>query len=180
MALIPETGAGVPGADTYATLADLATYCTNFGYTAPPTGVQEAFLRRAAIAMESMRWLGAKTATTDSLAWPRANVLPRGLDLTTLPPPLPLPNNVIPVAIVQGQIQLCLELYALSVTPGFDAGASGRIVSIQQTVSGAVTLNKTYDNTGRSSVPLPHDASDAIFAPLLAGGAFGAALAMRA
>lgn len=48
MALVPEDGSDVPGADTYASLADFATFCTNFGYTIPPSGAQEGVLRRAA------------------------------------------------------------------------------------------------------------------------------------
>ena len=176
MSLIIENGTGVAGAESYASLANMTTYCTNFGYTAPPTvPLQESFLRRAAVLMELMNWLGSKTASTDSLAWPRANIIRRDM-LSTDPP---LPSNTIPLNIINGQIQLALELYTLSVTPGFDAGASGRITSITESVSGAVSHSKTYDNTGRSTPALPHAQSDAIFAPLLSVGNFSA-MAYRA
>lgn len=176
MSLIIEDGTGVAGADSYASLANMTTYCTNFGYTAPPTSpLQEAFLRRAAIAMELIHWLGSKTTSTDSLAWPRANVIRRDMAVTDSP----LPSNAIPIGVVNGQIQLALELYTLSVTPGIEAGASGRITNITEAVSGAVSHSKTYDNTGRSSPALPHAQSDAIFAPLVSFGNFSA-MAYRA
>lgn len=47
MALVIETGQVVPGADSFATAAELVTYAANFGKTVPVDEVaQEELLRR--------------------------------------------------------------------------------------------------------------------------------------
>lgn len=171
MSLIVEDGTDVPNAESYVQATDLDTYCTAFGLTNIPSASQEPFLRRAAQAMEAMRWMGTPTYQDQALQWPRMAVFARSAIN-------PLPQNTIPQDIQRGQMQLALDLYAIDQNPGFDAGASGRITSLTQSVSGAVSQTKVYDNTGRSVPPSPTAKSDALFAPFLASG--GNAFLMRA
>ena len=61
MALITEDGTGKPDAESYATAAELASYAVKYGATIPADeALQEALLRRAALAMQAMTWKGKK------------------------------------------------------------------------------------------------------------------------
>ena len=69
MTLIIEDGSGKPDAESYATAEDLAMYATKFGVVIPAgVAVQEALLRRAALAMDGMTWKGRKTSSEQALA----------------------------------------------------------------------------------------------------------------
>jgi hypothetical protein len=78
MALIIETGAGVPGADSYATVAQCEAYALAY-YGASLAGsphTKEAAMRRAAAHMNSLRWRGSKTnGRNQGLAWPRVGMV---------------------------------------------------------------------------------------------------------
>lgn len=163
MTLIIEDGSDVANADSYVTTDELVQYCADFGYAAPPSDKQEPYLRRAAAQMQTMRWQGQQTNTDQSLVWPRQCIYIRSVYN-------PLPSDAIPLDIKRGQSQLALDLYEIDTNPIFDAGATGRVTSITKTVTGAVSISKSFDNTGRSSPPSPTEKSDAFFAPFLASG----------
>ena len=76
MALVIETGAGIPNADSYVTRADCIAYVlAQYGEALPDTGATDAALRRAAAYMDSLRWKGTRSFGRDQdLAWPRLNV----------------------------------------------------------------------------------------------------------
>ena len=109
MALIIEDGTGVPGAESYASAADLTSYAVKFGVTIPADEAgQEALLRRAALAMDGMTWKGRKTSSEQALAWPRQGV---ELDCEIKP------NNYLPARIQYGQMALAAEIYTDDIDP---------------------------------------------------------------
>lgn len=107
--LIIETGQIVPGADSFATAAELVTYAGNYGKTIPATeAAQESILRRAALEMQAMPWYGTLVSLDQALSWPRYDVY-RGDWL--------LPSNAIPAQIKAGQMALAAEIHADDLDP---------------------------------------------------------------
>lgn len=104
MALVIENGKVVPGADSFATAAELVTYAANFGKTIPTDEVaQESLLRRAALEMGAMPWKGRTVRRDQALAWPRAEVKRNKWILR--------PDEV-PPQVKAGQMALAAEIYA--------------------------------------------------------------------
>jgi len=109
MALVIESGSGVPGAESFATADELVTYAANFGKTIPAEPIQlEALLRRAALQMDAMPWKGSAASRDQSLSWPRANVKRNGWVL---------PPDQIPPQIKAGQMALAAEIHADDLAP---------------------------------------------------------------
>lgn len=109
MALTIEDGSGVSGADSYASITDLTTYASSYGFILPTTDAEkEALLRRAALQMNLMKWKGQRVSATQSLAWPRWDV---EVDCEILP------SNAIPARIQYGQMALASEIYADDLAP---------------------------------------------------------------
>lgn len=72
MALVIETGAGVPGANSYVSVVDAQAIVTAIGFT---TVVTEALLLRAMYVLGGLEWAGTRTYTsTQPLAFPRTGV----------------------------------------------------------------------------------------------------------
>jgi hypothetical protein len=109
MALVIETGLIVPGAESFATAAELVAYATNFSRVIPAdTPSQEALLRRAALEMSAKPWKGHTVSPIQTLAWPRYEVsLNKWL----------LPSNAIPAQIKAGQMALATEIHADDLAP---------------------------------------------------------------
>jgi len=104
-ALTIETGPGLPEADSYATTAELQARAAAYGGLVPSdTGAQEVLLRRAAQAMNALRWAGCRATPLQTLAWPRLGVPGVAMD-------------AIPMAIKQAQCALAVELYADDTAP---------------------------------------------------------------
>lgn len=104
MALVIENGKVVPGADSFATAAELVIYAANFGKTIPSDEVvQEALLRRAALQMDAMPWKGRAVSRDQALAWPRAEVKRERWILRF---------DEIPPQIKAGQMALAAEIHA--------------------------------------------------------------------
>jgi|AntAceMinimDraft_11_1070367.scaffolds.fasta_scaffold14574_4 hypothetical protein len=95
MALTVETGASIANADSYVSLVDAQAYVDARGYSVTLT---EGLLLRAMDTLSGVSFKGAKTASTNALAWPRYGVY----DAEAL---LVLPT-VIPDGIVNAQIWL--------------------------------------------------------------------------
>ena len=63
--------------------------------------LQEALLRRAALAMQAMTWKGKKTSSEQALAWPRRGVHLDGENK---------PSNYLPARIQYGQMALAVAV----------------------------------------------------------------------
>lgn len=109
MTLIIEDGSGKPDAESYATAEDLAMYATKFGVVIPAgVAVQEALLRRAALAMDGMTWKGRKTSSEQALVWPRREIHLDGENK---------PHNYLPARIQYGQMALAAEIHQDDIDP---------------------------------------------------------------
>ena len=104
-----EDGSGVAGADSYATAEQFAARAAAYGWTIPADEVaQEVLLRRAAEAMNALRWKGHKTYAGQPLAWPRTGAEVDGEIL---------PDTLIPAAIQYGQMALAAEIHGDDLSP---------------------------------------------------------------
>lgn len=104
MALIIETGSIVAGADSFATVAEFATYAANYGRTVTDDTTEvEALLRRAALQMDYIQWKGCGVTRDQSLSWPRYGVLVNRWEL---------PSTEIPAKVKLGQMALAADIYA--------------------------------------------------------------------
>lgn len=102
--LIVEDGSVVTGANTYASLATLTDYHVARGNTAwaeATAADQEAAVLRAMAFIEGLPWLGRKTAYTNPLRWPRADVVDdEGYDI---------PSDDVPAGVVQALAEAALR-----------------------------------------------------------------------
>lgn len=82
MALEVEDGSGKSNAESYVSVTDCSTYCTNMGLTAftglATDALREAAIRRAMRWIEGRyrtRWNGRRSTIEQALAWPRYGVV---------------------------------------------------------------------------------------------------------
>ena len=107
--LIIEDGTGKPDADSYSTAAELVSYAARYGVTIPAEeAAQETLLRRAALAMDGMKWKGCRANGDQALAWPRRGVNIDGENK---------PSDYIPARIQYGQMALAGEIHADDIDP---------------------------------------------------------------
>ncbi|ASN68631.1 hypothetical protein 3S11_10 [uncultured Caudovirales phage] len=155
--LIIESGAGDPDAESYATAAELVSYAAKFGVTIPAEeAAQEALLRRAALAMNGMKWKGRRTHEEQALAWPREGVQVDGAYKR---------NNYIPREIFYGQLALATEIHADDLTP--PETRQGAV--IRKRVEGAVEVEyaQITNTSGRLLPAAPNRPSQTQFADYL-------------
>lgn len=130
MTLIIETGQGLPGAESYASAADLVMYAGKFGVVVPgDVPAQEALLRRAALAMDGMTWKGRKTSSEQALSWPRREVL---LDHEIKP------SNYLPARIQYGQMALAAEIHQDDINPVEKRKGAVLLDRVEGAVSGSM------------------------------------------
>ncbi|MNQ69576.1 hypothetical protein D3C85_841840 [compost metagenome] len=146
MTLIIEDGTGKPDAESYASAADLVMYAGKFGVTIPADEpAQEALLRRAALAMDGMKWKGRKSNSEQALSWPR-----RGVELDYEIKPA----NYLPARIQYGQMALAAEIHTDDVDPIEKRKGA---VTLER-VEGAVTREyATISNTSGRLLPAAPD-----------------------
>lgn len=119
MALVIETGALVPGANSYVSAQDATAYLAARGMDAAWSDLdvsgQEALLARAADYMQAAyrnRWKGYRRTDTQSMDWPRQGVLVSDLPYGAL-----VQYNVIPNEVKAAQIELALRQMADTSAP---------------------------------------------------------------
>lgn len=161
MALTPETGAGVAGADSYATLAQVLAYWqarTHDPLSAAWTGAATDALREGAIreatgyldAHYGQRYRGIRRGYVQGREWPRSEACDdAGYPLPDLPPQL-----------VDAVCELAAR--ALSARLKADLDRGGRIAS--EAVSGAVSVSYFADAPGDTTWGFV----DGLLAPILA------------
>lgn len=159
MALIIETGAGVPDADSYASLAELATYATSRGITltAATDTAKEVLLRKAADYLDTLepKFRGSRVEADQALAWPRSDVLLYGVAFA---------EDAIPDQLIKAQCQLACDADTLNLQPN----GAGREV-IRQKVD---VIETEYAKQGTGSVKPELNKAMAILEPLLNSNGF--------
>ncbi len=102
--IIVEEGAGRADANSYADLRALQFHGSYYQFPIPAGELEKTgYLLAACVAMNALRWKGEKSSATQSLAWPRANIILDGH---------PLCRDHIPYGIRHGQVMLAIEMYA--------------------------------------------------------------------
>lgn len=157
MALVVETGAGVAGANSYRTLADIRAYALARGVTLSP--VDATLEPLALMAMDYLeglraRYQGSKTAATNALQWPRVNVKIDCVDF---------PSDAIPVELANAQSRLCMEQHAGVVLSATRTGA----FIVEDTVGPLTTKYSDKHGGGPGTVPTMPAVED-LLAPLFA------------
>ena len=128
--LIVETGAGLPTAESYATVDEFNQYHTDRQNAFTLSGLQiEAALRKATEYIEQVytgRWAGYRNKDTQALDWPRSYVpreasvgYPTGGNYTPEGEGY-YPFNVLPVQLKQATIILALKSVDADLLPDFD------------------------------------------------------------
>lgn len=160
MTLIVETGAGVIGAESYATVAEASTYYADRGDTTwalLTLAQQEQALRRATdyiSAKYRWRWHGFRNTTTQTLCWPRS-LAPRS-DLAR--------NSYYPTDVVPAEVKLACNMLARR-------AAAGDLLKDQGRKKTSVTvgpISTTYE--AGSPDETRYLAVDAVLRPLLKSG----------
>ena len=109
MSLTVETGAIVPGAESYASVAEADAYWivrNGTAWAALTTGAKEAALRMATDYIEAVygeRWLGDRVSAAQDLSWPRSGVYVDGVQI---------PSNALPIALVRATMELAVKASA--------------------------------------------------------------------
>jgi len=97
--IIIEDGTVVPGANSYASEAELTTYAADRGITL--TAATDVLLIKAMDYIESLSFIGTKYSKSQALQWPRSNVYIDGFYFVP---------TIIPPALKTGQIATALAI----------------------------------------------------------------------
>ena len=97
--IIVEDGTVVPGANSYASEAELTTYAADRGITL--TAATDVLLIKAMDYIESLSFIGTKFSEGQALQWPRSNVYIDGFYFVP---------TIIPPALQTGQIATALAI----------------------------------------------------------------------
>lgn len=122
MTITTETGAGLTGADSYASVALADARCASLGLTAWAAlteGAKEIALRTATIFMTAnyrARWAGRRCTQAQALDWPRYDVCVDGFSV---------PSTIVPAEVVNACIDLAARAGAGEVLmPDLDTGSN--------------------------------------------------------
>lgn len=107
MAIIVEDGTGVPGANSYVTVAEFEAYALARGVTLTGTPTSEQLLLRAMDYIESLEYIGDIAICGQPLMWPRYGVYIDGYCYVD--------GNTIPELLKNAQM-----VTALSIDAGMD------------------------------------------------------------
>ena len=124
MAIIVETGEGLPNSNSYIDVAELEAYAADRLETLPQDG-KEALLIRSMDYLESIKnYKGMRVSAEQALAWPRSRVYIDGF---------PLAQDRIPSLLKRAQAQLAIEAMSYDLMPSTDgfAVASEKVDVIQ-------------------------------------------------
>lgn len=163
--LVVETGAGVTGADSYGTLAQLAAHHVsrgNMDWAALSAYQQEVAARKAANYMLQnyrMSWKGVRMTGTQGLDWPRGYVYRESfLNGASSSFPYLVDDDIVPTEVFQAFADLAFKASTDELNPDLDRGV------ISETVG---PISTTYDTN--SPQQRRYRAIDMLLRPLLVG-----------
>jgi hypothetical protein len=166
MPLTIETGAGIPNANSYATVSQARAYAAARGLTLPASDTAvEAALVMACDKLQTYRYRGSRVDTAQALQWPREDVY---LDDSTAP----LDSASIPAELLQAQCQLAYDATQTELQPT----GSGREV-VREKVD---VLEVQYAPKGSGSVTPQFNKAEAFLAPFLSATAGFGIVTLRA
>jgi hypothetical protein len=140
-----ETGSGVPGANSYATVDQLEAYAALRGITLPATDAEkEVLLIRAMDYIEveiGPHFMGSRVSSTQALAFPRHDVWYEGYLLL---------YNAIPSLLIEAQCDIAANSVGVDVLPVAVPGAKGPIT---QEKVGALAVSYASEGADAPSRP---------------------------
>lgn len=158
MALVIETGAGIDGADSFATVEDARTFALSRGVTLSATdSVVEVLLRKACDFIESVeaRFKGDRVDAAQALSWPRSGVY-------LFESETEFSQTAIPALLVKAQCQLAMDAVTVDLLPN----GTGREV-IKQKID---VIETTFSERKAGTVSPELNKAMAILEPLFAKG----------
>lgn len=164
MALVVEDGTGLANAESYISVADADTYFSDRGnatWAALTTLAKEQALRKATdylVATYELRWMGARTTSTQALDWPRMNVPRPDIQGGYRSFPLYWDYNVVPTAITRACAELALRASSADLVA--DVGAQ-----VKQETVGPISV--TYTDGARQQTH--YEQIERMLAPYLKG-----------
>lgn len=169
MSLVVEDGTGLPDAESYVSVAELRTYATRRGQQLPADDSGcEALLIQAVDFLQTLRWKGSKTTTTQRLKWPRQDVWTDDYG--------PIDKNTIPQELKDAQCTLAIIAQTIPLMPNAQANSKGGIQS--ESVYGAVARTYFKSSLAESRPYLPQ--VNSLLSDLLEGGlGIGVCVAIR-
>lgn len=166
MPLIVEDGTMPENANSYVSLADADAYLVQRGlWEATPADGDEALttkketaLIRAFDALNTLKWKGNVPNWQRVTAWPRENVPMPGPKSRDKDEPEFLPDNIVPGAVVQAQMELAALVYG-GLNPLAPVERGGKVVSMSEsTKEGDLDViggdSKSYSVTYSDSAPV--------------------------
>jgi hypothetical protein len=109
MAFVVETGAGLSNANSYASVSAADSYVADrgiAGWTALSTTIKQQSLVNATDYLEATyrsAWKGNRVSETQSLSWPRYNVVVDGFNFA---------SNVVPLQVINACIEMAIRASA--------------------------------------------------------------------
>jgi hypothetical protein len=106
MAFVVETGAGLSNANSYASVSAADSYVADrgiAGWTALSSTIKQQSLVNATDYLEATyrgAWKGNRVSETQSLSWPRYNVIVDGFNF---------PANVVPTQVINACIEMAIR-----------------------------------------------------------------------
>ena len=162
MALVVETGAVVPGADSYIDLVDARALAAKYGKELPADDTAaEAALRNGALylGLYESAMCGQRVSAGQSLSYPRRAVFLYGF---------PVASDSIPSQVITAQVMAAVEY---GDGTNVRASSDGRVTSMER-VEDAVTVE--YFNNGATGATTTITAALDALRPLLCGSINGA------
>ena len=136
MSIVIEDGSNVPGANSYATEAQLSAYATARGLSF--TAVASVLLITAMDYLESLDFIGSKANFVQPLQWPRLGVQLDGYLIA---------SNVIPKELIEAQIEL-----SLAIDGGVNPLANQARETVREKIAGVIEVE--YSPSARNVVYL--------------------------
>jgi hypothetical protein len=136
VAIVIEDGSNVPGANSYATEAQLLAYATARGLSF--TAGASVLLITAMDYLESLDFVGSKANFVQPLQWPRLGVQLDGYLIA---------SNVIPKELIEAQIEL-----SLAIDGGVNPLANQARETVREKIAGVIDVE--YSPSARNVVYL--------------------------
>lgn len=163
MALVVETGAGVAGANSYLTVAELRAFAADRGLTLPvPDASVESLLIQAADYLELRTYVGDPVSSSQGLSWPRTSYDRYGA----------IVQLGVPLAIIRAQRLLAVEALNGSLT---QAARPSKYVRTKIDV-----VYVEFAKAGDLAIGMRYLAVDTLLKPYLAGAGTGLIQTVRA
>lgn len=141
MAIIVETGQGIPNANSYVSVADVRAYCAQRGVTLPVSDGDveiKIFLATDYVEARTPRYQGTKVYPAAVLGWPRYPVVIDGVEVG---------SDIVPLLLKNAVCQLVVDSMTSDLSPSSD----GKEV-IRERVEGAVDVS--YAKQGAGAQPI--------------------------